>query len=52
MFFFVAKSIPYSCPKINLNLRIKTEPITVGADETVYVWFLIHVLKAVHPLQP
>ena len=27
------------CPKNNLNLCIKTEPVTVEADTTVYVWF-------------
>ena len=32
------------CPKNNLNLRIKTEPVTVGAD----VWYLgqMHVNKS------
>ena len=28
------------CPKNNLTLRIKTSPVMVGADATVYVWFL------------
>ena len=28
------------CPKNNLNLGIKTKPVTVGKDATVYVWFL------------
>ena len=27
----------------NLNLRIKTEPVTVVADVTVYVWFLQYI---------
>ena len=27
-------------PKHNLNLRIKTESVTVGADATEYIWFL------------
>ena len=30
------------CTQNNLNLRIKPEPIRVGPDATVYVWFLIH----------
>ena len=31
----------------NLHLCIKTEPVTVGTDATVYVWFLvqIHICK-------
>ena len=33
-------SVPIHCPKINLNLSIKTEPVTVEADATAYVWFL------------
>ena len=28
------------CPKNILNLGIETEPVTVGADATIYVWFL------------
>ena len=28
------------CPKNNLNLRIKTDPVTVGTDITKSVWFL------------
>ena len=28
------------CPKNNLNLRIKTEPVT---DSTVYVWLLFYI---------
>ena len=28
------------CPKKELTLHIITEPVTVGADATVYVWFL------------
>ena len=31
---------PAHCPKNNLNLRIKTEPVSVGADSTVYVCLL------------
>ena len=27
-------------PKHNLNLRIKTESVTVGADAAEYIWFL------------
>ena len=30
-------------PEINLNLRIKTRRVTVGADATVYVWFLCQI---------
>ena len=30
------------CTQNNLNLRIKPEPIRVGPDAMVYVWFLIH----------
>ena len=35
-------------PKIDLILCIKTEPVTVGADSTKYVWFLgqIYVHKS------
>ena len=29
--------------KNNLNMHIKTEPVTVGADATVYVWFLCKI---------
>ena len=28
------------CPKNILNLGIETEPVTVGADATIYVWFM------------
>ena len=28
------------CPKNSLNLLNKAEPVTMGADATVYVWFL------------
>ena len=33
--------------KNNLNLRMKAEPVAVGADATIYVWFLsqIYVVK-------
>ena len=31
------------CPKNNLTLRIKTEPVTVGANATVYIWFLCQI---------
>ena len=35
----------------NSNIGIKTEPVAVGADATVYVWFLGQIY--VHrPLQP
>ena len=30
-------------PEINLNLCIKTRRVTVGADATVYVWFLCQI---------
>ena len=29
----------------NLNLRVKNEPVTVGADTTVHVWFLAQICK-------
>ena len=32
--------IAKQCPKNNLNLCVKTEPVTAGADATVNVWFL------------
>ena len=40
---FIAGSL-----KNNLNVRLQTEHVTVGADATVYVWFLcqIHVSKS------
>ena len=28
------------CPKLKLILHIKTEPVLVGEDATVYIWFL------------
>ena len=31
------------CPKNNLNLGVKTEPVTPGAEATVYVRFLLLV---------
>ena len=42
------------CPKSNLNLCINTENVTVGADATVYVWFLcrIYVNKPLHLFHP
>ena len=49
------------CPKNILNLGIETEPVTVGADATIYVWFLGqiygpkypgYILYLLHPLQP
>ena len=40
------KVVSPHCPKNNMNLGIKTEPVTVGADTTVYVWFL-HVQDTV-----
>ena len=34
-----------SFDKINLSLRLETEPVTVGADATVYIWVLsTHIL--------
>ena len=33
----------YRMPQNNLKLCIKTEHITVGADATVYVWFLCQI---------
>ena len=37
------------CLKNNLNLRIKTKPVTAETDATVNVWFMGHicVLKSV-----
>ena len=29
--------------KNNLNLRMKAEPVAVGADATIYVWFLSQI---------
>ena len=42
--------IAKQCPKNNLNLCVKTEPVTAGADATVNVWFLgqIYVNKKPH----
>ena len=28
------------CPENNLNFRLKSEPVAVGAEATVYVWIL------------
>ena len=28
------------CPKNNLNICLQTEPVTVGAEATEYVWLL------------
>ena len=36
-FFIYLAHIIVHCPKINLNLCIKTEPITTGAYATVYI---------------
>ena len=33
-------SITPRCPKTNMNFRIKTGPVTIGTDATVYFWFL------------
>ena len=33
-------------PKHNMNLRIKTDPVTVGADAAVYVWFVGQIYVA------
>ena len=52
------------CPINNLNISIKMEPVTVGADVSVYVWFLgqtytvMYCMKTkaghipLHPRQP
>ena len=37
------KVSPSTSPENNLKLSIKTEPVTVGADATEYVWFLSHI---------
>ena len=37
------------CPKNNLNIRIKTKPVTIGANSAVYIWFLCH--KYMHKRQ-
>ena len=34
------KIMSIHCPKYNLNLRIKTDPVTIEADATVYVCFI------------
>ena len=55
--------IPTHCPNTNLNLRIKTEPVTDGADPTRYmsgnglntakiIYFSIYVCIPLHPLRP
>ena len=31
------------CPKTNLNLCVRTEPVMVGADATVYIYNLVLV---------
>ena len=38
------------CPENNLNLRIKTEPVTPGAEATKYVWHLCVHLRNLHIL--
>ena len=38
------------CPENNLNLRIKTEPVTPGAEATKYVWHLCVHLHNLHIL--
>ena len=54
-FFFLKVTVAeiYTLSKNNLNLRIKTGPVTVGADATLYshVWFLgqIYVTVASAP---
>ena len=44
------------CPKKNLNLRLKPEPVTATDDATVNVWFMfqiyVWVQKPPIPLQP
>ena len=35
----------YTVLKNNLNLLIHTEPATVGADSTKYVWFLFRIMR-------
>ena len=32
--------IKYNVPKNNLNLSLKTEPVTTGADAMGYLWYL------------
>ena len=55
---FPIRQFLYTVPKINLNLRVKTEPVTAGVDATVNVWFQgqLQYNKAghipLHPLQP
>ena len=39
------------CSKNNLDLHIKTEPVTAGADATVSVWFLVTYGLHVHVCQ-
>ena len=39
-FFIYLAHIIVHCPKINLNLCIKTEPITTGAYATVYTVYV------------
>ena len=39
----IVYQLVYAAPKNNLSLRIKTEPITAGADATVYHIWLIAV---------
>ena len=34
---YVLKFLSYHCPKYNLDLRIKTEPVTVGAAALVNI---------------
>ena len=35
----------YTVPKIIQNLRIKTKPVTAGAEATVYFWILLYIFK-------
>ena len=55
-FTVLSGKIPHCLPKIILDLGIKTESITVGADVTVHVRFLGHIYVVVHtkaiPLLP
>ena len=32
------------CSQNNLNFRLKTEPVTAGADAMLHVWFLWHTI--------
>ena len=40
------------CARSNLNLHVKTEPITAGADATVYVRLYVQYIWFCNLLQP